>query len=136
MYNSGQSCCSVERIYVHSSVYDEFVQEFASVASAYKLGDPMDKETNLGPVISLASAERIRKQVKAAVDAGAKNLIDEGKFAAAKEGSTFVAPVVLVDVNHEMDVMMEEVCGNDTFVLQETLADETTCMYVNRHSDP
>jgi acyl-CoA reductase-like NAD-dependent aldehyde dehydrogenase len=111
MYNSGQSCCSVERIYVHSSVYDEFVQEFANVASAYKLGNPQDKNTNLGPVISLASAERIRKQVKAAIDAGAKNLVDETKFEAAKEGTTYVAPVVLVNVNHEMEVMMEEVSG-------------------------
>ena len=109
MYNSGQSCCSVERIYVHSSVYDEFVQEVVNVASAYKLGDPQDKNTNLGPVVSLASAERIRKQVKAAIDAGAKNLVDESKFEAAKEGTTYVAPVVLVDVNHEMEVMMEEV---------------------------
>lgn len=109
MYNSGQSCCSVERIYVHSSVYDEFVQEVVNVASAYKLGDPQDKNTNLGPVVSLASAERIRKQVKAAIDAGAKNLVDESKFEAAKEGTTYVAPVVLVDVNHDMEVMMEEV---------------------------
>jgi acyl-CoA reductase-like NAD-dependent aldehyde dehydrogenase len=109
MYNSGQSCCSVERIYVHSSVYEEFVQEVVNVASAYKLGDPQDKNTNLGPVVSLASAERIRKQVKAAIDAGAKNLVDESKFEAAKEGTTYVAPVVLVDVNHEMEVMMEEV---------------------------
>lgn len=109
MYNSGQSCCSVERIYVHSSVYEEFVQEVVKVASAYKLGDPQDKNTDLGPVVSLASAERIRKQVKAAIDAGAKNLVDESKFEAAKEGTTYVAPVVLVDVNHEMEVMMEEV---------------------------
>ena len=109
MYNSGQSCCSVERIYVHSSVYEEFVQEVVNVASAYKLGDPQDKNTNLGPVVSLASAERIRKQVKAAIDAGAKNLVDESKFEAAKEGTTYVAPVVLVDVNHDMEVMMEEV---------------------------
>ena len=94
---------------MHSSVYDEFVKEFASVASEYKLGDPRSKETNLGPVVSLASAERIRKQVKAAIDAGAKNLVDETKFEAAKEGTTYVAPVVLVDVNHEMEVMMEEV---------------------------
>lgn len=94
---------------MHSSVYDEFVQEVVNVASAYKLGDPQDKNTNLGPVVSLASAERIRKQVKAAIDAGAKNLVDESKFEAAKEGTTYVAPVVLVDVNHDMEVMMEEV---------------------------
>lgn len=109
MFNSGQSCCAVERIYVHSSVYDQFIEEFASVAKGYKLGDARDKETNLGPVVSLASAERIRKQVKEAIDAGARNLVEETQFGKAQEGTTYVAPVVLVDVNHEMDVMMEEV---------------------------
>jgi acyl-CoA reductase-like NAD-dependent aldehyde dehydrogenase len=59
--------CSVERIYVHSKIYDEFVKKFVEVAKAYKLGDPTKPETSLGPVVSLASAERIRKQVK---DAG------------------------------------------------------------------
>ncbi len=67
MFNSGQSCCAIERIYVHTSVYDAFVEEFVSVAKAYKLGDPMDKSSNLGPVVSVASAARIRKQV---ADAG------------------------------------------------------------------
>ena len=110
MFNSGQSCCAVERIYVHSTVYDQFIEEFATVAKGYKLGDARDKETNLGPVVSLASAERIRKQVKEAIDAGARNLVEETQFEKAQEGTTFVAPVVLVDVNHEMDVMMEEVC--------------------------
>jgi len=90
-------------------VYDQFIEEFASVAKGYKLGDARDKETNLGPVVSLASAERIRKQVKEAIDAGARNLVEETQFGKAQEGTTYVAPVVLVDVNHEMDVMMEEV---------------------------
>jgi len=57
----------VERIYVHSAIYDEFVKKFVEVSKAYKLGDPTNPETSLGPVVSLASAERIRKQVK---DAG------------------------------------------------------------------
>jgi acyl-CoA reductase-like NAD-dependent aldehyde dehydrogenase len=59
--------CGVERVYVHSSIYDEFLKEFVEVAKAYKLGDPSKPETNLGPVVSVASAARIRKQVK---DAG------------------------------------------------------------------
>jgi len=59
--------CSVERIYVHSAVYDEFVKKFVEVARAYKLGDPTKPETSIGPVVSVASAARIRKQVK---DAG------------------------------------------------------------------
>jgi acyl-CoA reductase-like NAD-dependent aldehyde dehydrogenase len=82
MFNSGQSCmstnprvleimlnlgCGIERIYVHSSKFDDFVKEFAELAKQYKLGDPRKPETSLGPVVSVASAARIRKQVK---DAG------------------------------------------------------------------
>lgn len=81
MFNSGQSCayfatsqelklivgCSVERIYVHSSKYDDFVKQFAELAKEFKLGDPRETDTSLGPVVSVASAARIRKQVK---DAG------------------------------------------------------------------
>ena len=63
-FNSGQSCCSIERIYVHQAVYDEFVAKFAEGAKGYKLGDPTKEETTLGPVVSVASAKRIRKQVK------------------------------------------------------------------------
>lgn len=67
MFNSGQSCCSIERIYCHAAIYDEFVKKFAEIAGGYKLGDPSRKETTLGPVVSVASAARIRKQIK---DAG------------------------------------------------------------------
>ena len=100
MFNSGQSCCAVERIYVHSSIYDEFIKKFVEVAKAYKLGDPMDKSTTLGPVVSLASAARIRKQVQDAVAAGAQLVLDESHFPEAKEGSTLVGPQVLVNVDH------------------------------------
>jgi acyl-CoA reductase-like NAD-dependent aldehyde dehydrogenase len=61
------SGCAVERIYVHSSIYDDFVGKFVDIAKAYKLGDPTKADTTLGPVVSVASASRIRKQVK---DAG------------------------------------------------------------------
>ncbi|KIJ37552.1 hypothetical protein M422DRAFT_177817, partial [Sphaerobolus stellatus SS14] len=66
-FNSGKNCCAVERIYVHESKYDEIVMKYAEETNAYKLGDPTNPETTLGPVVSLASAERIRKQV---ADAG------------------------------------------------------------------
>ncbi|KAL1943782.1 hypothetical protein VTO73DRAFT_4227 [Trametes versicolor] len=111
MFNSGQSCCAVERIYVHESIFDDFVARFAEITKKYKLGDPTEPETNLGPVVSVASAERIRKQVSSAIEAGAKALIPEDLFAVAKAGTAYVAPQVLVDVNHTMDVMMEETFG-------------------------
>jgi len=110
-YNSGQSCCAIERIYVHRSKYDEFVSKFADIAKSYKLGDPENKETNLGPVVNIASADKIRKQVDDAVKAGAKALIPQDLFPLAKPGTAYVAPQVLVDVNHSMDVMKDETFG-------------------------
>ncbi|KAJ7218308.1 succinate semialdehyde dehydrogenase [Mycena rebaudengoi] len=111
LFNSGQSCCAVERIYVHESLYEDFVTRFAEIVKGYKLGDPTSTDTNLGPVVSLASAERIRKQVADAVAAGAKALVPPELFPIAKPGTAYVAPQVLVDVNHTMDVMMEETFG-------------------------
>jgi len=110
-FNSGQSCCAIERIYVHDSLYDEFVKRFVDITKTYKLGDPTKPETNLGPVVSLASAEKIRKQVSDAVAAGAKALIPEELFPIAQPGTTYVAPQVLVDVNDSMDIMKEETFG-------------------------
>ncbi|CAK9780676.1 unnamed protein product [Cutaneotrichosporon oleaginosum] len=111
-FNSGQSCCSVERIYVHSAVHDEFVAQFAELTRKdYVLGDPMAEGTTLGPVVSLASAKRIRKQVADAVAAGATLLVGEAEFAGAKEGTTLVGPQVLTNVDHSMEVMTEETFG-------------------------
>ncbi|KAF8580401.1 succinate semialdehyde dehydrogenase [Ramaria rubella] len=110
-FNSGQSCCSVERIYVHEAKYDAFVQKFIEETKGYNLGDPTDPDVTLGPVVSVASAERIRKQVADAVAAGAKELIPSSLFSAAKDGTAFVAPQILVNVNHSMDVMKEETFG-------------------------
>ncbi|CAD6566496.1 MAG: hypothetical protein TREMPRED_002660 [Tremellales sp. Tagirdzhanova-0007] len=97
MFNSGQSCCRVERIYIHSSIYDDFVERFVDIAKDYKLGDPSKAETTLGPVVSIASAARIRKQVKDAIASGAQVLLDEAAFPEAKEGTTLVGPQVLVN---------------------------------------
>lgn len=80
MFNSGQSCCSVERIYVDETVFDQFVNKFVEVTKGYIVGDPMDPNTTLGPMVSLASAEFVRKQIKEAVSQGAKPLIDESLF--------------------------------------------------------
>lgn len=111
-FNSGQSCCGIERIYVHSSIYDEFVKEFVELARKdYKLGDPLQSDTTLGPVVSLASAKRIRKQVADAVAAGAELALAESEFPGAKEGTTLVGPQVLVKVDHTMDIMTEETFG-------------------------
>ena len=113
MYNSGQSCCAVERIYVHEAVYDAFVAHAVKTARAYILGDPVnDPKTNLGPVISIHQANSIRAQLKDAKEKGAVLHIDEAtEFPIAKAGSAFVAPQILTNVNHGMLVMSEETFG-------------------------
>ncbi|KAF8156675.1 succinate semialdehyde dehydrogenase [Crassisporium funariophilum] len=129
-FNSGQSCCAVERIYVHESVYQPFLDRFVAIAKTYKLGDPTLPETNLGPVVSLASAARIRKQVADAVTAGAKPLIAEEIYPQAKDGTTYVAPQVLVDVDHSMDVMTEETFG-PVVGIQKVSSDEEAIQLMN-----
>ncbi|KAJ7668997.1 succinate semialdehyde dehydrogenase [Mycena rosella] len=130
-FNSGQSCCAVERIYVHEAVYDEFVAKFVEIVKAYKLGDPYRTDTTLGPVISLASANRIRKQVTDAVEAGAKTLIDPYPYRrVAKPDTAFVVPQVLVDVNHTMDVMKEETFG-PVVGIQKVASDEEAVQLMN-----
>jgi len=130
MFNSGQSCCAVERIYVHESVYDDFVEKFVDITKKYKLGDPYRPEVTLGPVVSLASADRIRKQVADAVAAGAKALIPPELFRAAKPNTCYVAPQVLVDVNHTMDIMMEETFG-PVVGIQKVTSDEEAVKLMN-----
>jgi acyl-CoA reductase-like NAD-dependent aldehyde dehydrogenase len=110
-FNAGQSCCAIERIYVHTEVYDEFVDRFVGFARGYRLGDPLDPETTLGPLVRLAAADLVRGQIEAAVRAGARALIDPAGFPAARAGTPYLAPQVLVDVDHGMAVMTEESFG-------------------------
>ncbi|WP_373086774.1 aldehyde dehydrogenase family protein [Sneathiella sp.] len=111
MFNSGQSCCGIERIYVHEDIYDRFVERFVEVVNDYKLGSPVDPETTLGPLVNAAAAEFVRAQIDEAVNAGAKALIDPTKFPENKKGSQYLAPQVLIDVDHSMRVMTEESFG-------------------------
>ncbi|MEE9432588.1 MAG: aldehyde dehydrogenase family protein [Melioribacteraceae bacterium] len=110
-FNSGQSCCGIERIYVHESVYDKFVKGFVELTKKYKLGNPLDAETTLGPVAKRSGAELVRQHIKDAVNAGATAMIDESLFPTAKKGTNYLAPQVLIDVDHTMDVMYEESFG-------------------------
>ncbi len=109
-FNSGQSCCAVERIYVNSDVYEPFVEKFAALTRQYVLGDPREAETTLGPVVRKRNAHAIQNQIKRAITAGATPLIAEG-FAGADRGLPYLAPQVLVDVTDDMLVMREETFG-------------------------
>ncbi len=110
-FNAGQSCCGIERIYVHTGIWDPFVEAFAERVRGYRLGNPLDPDTTLGPVVRESAAAFVRDQVRAAVDAGARALIDAADFPADRLGTPYLAPQVLVDVDHEMRVMTEESFG-------------------------
>jgi acyl-CoA reductase-like NAD-dependent aldehyde dehydrogenase len=90
-YNAGQSCCGVERIYVHRDVYDSFLEAFVSVAHELVLGDPRDSSTTLGPVVRIRNAEGIQAQIDEAIAAGARALLDPGHFKEAKRGLPYMA---------------------------------------------
>ena len=110
-FNSGQSCCGIERIYVHEKVYKTFVDAFVDLTYQYKLGNPTDPAVNLGPMVRTAAAEFVRQQIAEAIEKGGKALIDEKKFSASKPRTPYLAPQVLVNVNHSMSIMMEETFG-------------------------
>ncbi|MDX0567544.1 aldehyde dehydrogenase family protein [Sinorhizobium medicae] len=109
-YNSGQCCCGIERIYVHESLYDAFVEKSVAWVSNYKLGDPLDPETTLGPMANKRFAANVRHQIADAVSKGAKTLIDPKLFP-EDDGGAYLAPQILVDVDHSMEFMREETFG-------------------------
>ncbi|MES2138538.1 MAG: aldehyde dehydrogenase family protein [Bacteroidota bacterium] len=107
-YNNGQSCCAVERIYVHEKVYDQYVEEFTKEVKGFKLGAPTEEGTYIGPLTRKAQLDFVETQVKDAVAKGAK-VVAGGKRIGGK--GYFFEPTVLVNVNHEMSVMHEESFG-------------------------
>jgi acyl-CoA reductase-like NAD-dependent aldehyde dehydrogenase len=110
-FNAGQSCCAVERIYVQRPRFDAFVGAFVARARAYVLGDPLDPATTLGPLVRASAAAHVRDQVAEAVAAGARALVDPGGFPRDELGTPYLAPQVLVGVDHRMRVMTEETFG-------------------------
>jgi acyl-CoA reductase-like NAD-dependent aldehyde dehydrogenase len=110
-FNSGQSCCGIERIYVHERLYDDFIERAAALTRAYVLGDPTEPDTTLGPMVRATAAEFVRGQVAEAVRQGARALIDEAGFAASRPGTPYLAPQILTGVDHTMRVMREESFG-------------------------
>ena len=117
-YNAGQSCCGVERIYVHRNVYDPFLEAFVSMANELQLGDPRDSSTTLGPVVRIRNAEGIQAQIDEAIAAGARPLLDPSHFAETERGLPYMAPQALVDVDHSMRIMSEETFGPAVGIMQ------------------
>ena len=117
-FNSGQSCCAVERIYVDKKIYAPFVEQFLHNVNQYRLGDPLDPNTTLGPMVHRAAAAKVRAQIKQALAQGAKAGIDRKRFAADERGSPYLAPQVLLNVDHSMRVMREESFGPVVGIMQ------------------
>ncbi len=111
IFNSGQSCCGIERVYVDQSLFLEFVDGVTELVGGYRLGRPDDRDTNLGPMVKTAAADFVRGQIDDAVAAGARALVDPARFDADEKGTPYLAPQVLVDVDHSMRIMTEETFG-------------------------
>ena len=127
-FNAGQSCCGIERIYVHEDVYDKFVDGFVTMTRAYKLGNPLHPETDLGPLVRASAADGLRARIAEAVAAGARALIDPADFPADRPGSAYLAPQVLVDVDHTMAVMTEECFGPVVGIMKVTSDDQAIAL--------
>ena len=108
MFNSGQCCCGIERIYVVESLYDQFVEKAVAIVNGYKLGNPLDPETTIGPMAHIRFANEVRGQIAEAISGGAKAHI--ATFA-EDDGGAYLTPQILTNVTHEMRVMRDESFG-------------------------
>jgi acyl-CoA reductase-like NAD-dependent aldehyde dehydrogenase len=127
-FNSGQSCCGIERIYVHEAVYDRFVDGYAALTAKYVLGNPLEAATTLGPMARKPLADVVRAQTAEALAEGARALIDPTGFPADTGDSPYLAPQVLVDVAHGMRVMREESFGPVVGIMPVASDDEAVAL--------
>jgi acyl-CoA reductase-like NAD-dependent aldehyde dehydrogenase len=123
-FNSGQSCCGLQRVYVHEDVYGKFTEGFVELTRQYLLGDPTDAATTLGPLVRTAAADAVRAQIDSSVAAGAQAAIDAGNFGRSQAGTPYLAPQVLLNVNHAMTVMREEIFGPVAGIMKVRSDDE------------
>jgi acyl-CoA reductase-like NAD-dependent aldehyde dehydrogenase len=110
-YNSGQSCCGIERIYVHESIHDRFVEAYVELTKKYVVGNPLDAGTGLGPLVSAKAADHVRKQNAEAASRGARALIPAGHFSVPDLSPCYLAPQVWDGVDHTMSLMYDETFG-------------------------
>jgi acyl-CoA reductase-like NAD-dependent aldehyde dehydrogenase len=123
-FNSGQSCCGIERIYVNENIFEEFVKKSVTLVNQYKLGRSDDTETTLGPVVKKSAAEFVRGQIADAIKGGAVAHIKESDFPLSENGTTYLAPQVLTHVDHSMRIMTEESFGPVVGIMKVKSDDE------------
>jgi acyl-CoA reductase-like NAD-dependent aldehyde dehydrogenase len=129
-FNSGQSCCGLQRIYVHESVYEPFTSGCIELINRYCLDDPRDPQTTLGPVVRTAAADHIRAQTRASVEAGARAAIEERAFPRSRTGTPYLAPQLLLDAPAYSAVMREEIFGPVAGVMK-VRSDEEAVAHMN-----
>ena len=108
MFNSGQCCCGIERIYVHENLYESFVEKAVTLVNSYKLGNPFDKDTTMGPMANVRFAKEVRNQIDEALDAGAIKHIETMDN---DDGGAYLTPQILTQVGHDMRIMRDETFG-------------------------
>jgi acyl-CoA reductase-like NAD-dependent aldehyde dehydrogenase len=126
MFNSGQSCCGIERIYVHDSLYDQFVEKAVGIVSGYVLGNPLDEATTMGPMAHVRFAAEVRAQTAEAIADGATPMIDPAKF--PDDGRAYLAPQILTNVTHQMRVMRDESFGPVIGIMKVSSDDEAVAL--------
>jgi len=127
MFNSGQCCCGIERIYVTASLYDAFVEKATKLVSEYKLGNPLDTKTTIGPMANKRFSDEVRAQTSEAIVAGAKPMIDLSLFP-EDDGGTYLMPQILVNVTHDMRVMRDESFGPVVGIMKVESDDEAIAL--------
>ncbi len=127
-FNSGQSCCGIERVYVHEDVHDAFVEGLVELTRGYVLGNPLEQETTLGPLVKTSAANFVRGQIESAVRAGATAHLEPSAFPADTGDSPYLAPQVLTGVNHQMAVMTQETFGPVAGIMKVSGDDEAVAL--------
>ncbi|UWQ02429.1 aldehyde dehydrogenase family protein [Aliiroseovarius crassostreae] len=125
MFNAGQCCCGIERIYVHESLYDDFVAKAVEIVKGYKLGNPLDPETTMGPMANVRFADEVRAQISEALAEGAVAHIDSF---AEDDGGAYLTPQILTNVTHDMRVMRDESFGPVVGIMKVSSDDEAIAL--------
>jgi len=127
MYNTGQSCCSVERIYVHQTIYEDFVKAFVREVEGFKIGDPAAETTYIGPITRAPQVDVLERQVADAVSKGAKAVVGGARI---QQPGNWFSPAVLTDVDHSMELMREESFG-PIIGIQKVASDDEAVQLMN-----
>ena len=127
-FNSGQSCCGIERIYAHESIFDAYVEKLVGAVKQYQLGRPDDPETTLGPLVNASAAAFVRSQIKEAEAQGAAAHVNPKDFPMDQEGTPYMAPQVLTQVDHSMRVMTEESFGPVVGIMKVSSDEEAVAL--------